>query len=88
VDLTLTDCEWGVISNVIAVFTPFEEAPIEISSESFRSVSKVLSLSRILRLRLVQVNFGGFLDMADELRKTLLNKMHCTFRSLSQVTTY
>ena len=35
VDLILTDSEWGVISNVIAVLTPFEEATIELSSKSY-----------------------------------------------------
>ena len=30
VGLILTDSEWGVISNVTAVLTPFEEAAIEL----------------------------------------------------------
>ena len=86
VDLILTDSEWGVISNVIVVLTLFEEATIEISSESFPSISKVQTLSKIWRRHLVQVDFGGFSDVANELREVLLKKVHCRFISLGQVT--
>jgi hypothetical protein len=39
-DLILTDSDWGVISNVIAVLTPFEEATIELSSKSYPQFRK------------------------------------------------
>jgi hypothetical protein len=80
VDLLLTESEWDVISNVIAVLTPFDEVTIELSSESYPSISKVLPLSKILRRHLVQVDCGGFSNVAEDLR--LMEKMQARFISL------
>ena len=82
VDLLLTESEWDVISNVIAVLTPFDEVTIELSSESYPSISKVLPLSKILRRHLVQVDCGGFSNVAEDLRKALMEKMQARFISL------
>ena len=67
VDLLLTESEWDVF---------------ELSSESYPSISKVLPLSKILRRHLVQVDCGGFSNVAEDLRKALMEKMQARFISL------